>query len=209
MEITWLGHSCFRLRAKESTVVTDPCGKLTGYSMGRPSADIITISCDDPAHNYADGVAGSPRVIAGPGEFEIAGTSVVGVSTFRDREKTGRNVAYVIELDDLRLAHLGGIGVVPTSDQVEEMANVDILLVPVGGGDALEAPGAAETVSLIEPKLVVAMHFKTDIEKQSLDPIDRFLKEMGAKTAETHLKLQVTRSSLPEEMQVVVMDVKR
>ena len=212
MEITWLGHSCFRIRAKEATVVTDPCDKSTGYSLGRPTADLVTVSIDDPAHNHVSGVAGDPRVIDGPGEFEIAGASLVGVTTYRDKEKSasaGRNIVYVIEVEDLRVCHLGSIGHVPTSDQVEEIGNVDILLVPVGGGDSLDAPPAAETVSLIEPKLVIPMHFKTDIEKTALDPIERFLKEMGAKTTETHAKIAVTRSSLPEETQVLILDYKR
>ena len=212
MEITWLGHCCFRIRAKEATVVTDPCDKTTGYALGRPTGDLVTVSFDDPAHNYVAGVAGDPRVIDGPGEFEIAGASVVGVTTYRDKEKAAggrRNIAYIIELEDLRICHLGGIGHVPSSDQVEEIGDVDILMVPVGGGESLDAPPAAETVSLIEPKLVIPMHFKTDIEKNNLDPIDRFLKEMGAKTTETHAKIAVARNSLPEETQVLILDYKR
>jgi L-ascorbate metabolism protein UlaG (beta-lactamase superfamily) len=209
MEITWLGHCCFRLRAKEATIVTDPCDKSTGYSLGRPTADIVTVSLDDPAHNHVAGVAGSPRIIAGPGEFEVAATSVVGVSTWHDAEKSRRNVAYVIELEDLRICHLGAMGVVPTSDQVEEIGSVDILMVPVGGGHAFDAPPAAETVSLLEPKLVIPMHFKTDVERERLDPIDRFLKEMSTKAPETHAKIAVTRSSLPDEMQLLVLDYKR
>jgi L-ascorbate metabolism protein UlaG (beta-lactamase superfamily) len=212
MEITWLGRSCFRLRAKEATVVTDPPAKSTGYSLGRPNADLVTISNSDPAHSYAEGIAGNPKVIDGPGEFEIAGTSIVGVTTWRGKEKTpesGRNIAFVFELEDMRVAHLGAIGHVPTSDQVEEMSNVDILLVPVGGGESLDAPPAAEAVSLLEPKLVIPMNYKTDIERAKLDPVDRFLKEMGAKVSETHAKLTVTRTSLPEETQVVVIDYKK
>jgi len=209
MEIIWLGHCCFRLKAKEATVVTDPCDKTTGYTIARPTADLVTISVDDRAHNWVEGVAGSPRVIDGPGEFEIAGTSVVGIPTPRDKEHKGGNIAYVIELEDLRIAHLGGIGAVPTSDQVEEMGAVDILLVPVGGGDSLEGPPAAETIALIEPRLVIPMHYKTDAERGPLDPVDRFLKEMGAKSPETHAKIAVTRNSLPEEMQIIVLDYKR
>ncbi len=212
MEITWLGRSCFRIRAKEATVVTDPCDKSTGYSLGRPTADIVTVSHSDPAHAYVDGVAGSPKLIEGPGEFEIAGTSIVGVTTFRGKEKTlesGRNVAYVIELEDMRVGHLGGIGHVPTSDQIETMGGVDILMVPVGGGESLDAPPAAETISLLEPKLVIPMNYKTDAEKAKLDPLDRFLKEMGAKSPEHHAKVTITRSSLPEETQVLVIDYKR
>ena len=212
MEITWLGRSCFRIRAKEATVVTDPCDKSTGYSISRPTADIVTVSHSDPAHANVDGVAGSPRVIEGPGEFEIAGTSIVGVTTYRGKEKTpesGRNVAYVIELEDMRVGHLGAIGHVPTSDQIETMGGVDILMVPVGGGDSLDAPPAVETISLLEPKLVIPMSYKTDAEKAKLDPLDRFLKEMGAKSPEHHAKVTITRSSLPEETQVLVIDYKR
>ena len=213
MEITWLGRSCFRIKGKEATVVTDPYdNKVTGYTLGRPNADIVTISHSDPAHSNAEGVGGSPRVIEGPGEFEIAGASIVGVATFRGKEKTpesGRNIAYVIELEEMRIGHLGGIGHVPTSDQLEQLANVDILLVPVGGGESLDAPPAAETVSLIEPKIVIPMNYKTDADKAKLDPIDRFLKEMGSKDPERHAKVTVTRSTLPEETQVLVVDYKR
>lgn len=213
MEITWLGRSCFRIRAKEATVVTDPYdNKTTGYTLGRPTADIVTISHSDSAHSNVDGVGGTPRAIEGPGEYEIAGASIMGVTTYRGKEKTiesGRNIVFVIELEDLRVAHLGGIGHVPTSDQLEEMGAVDILLVPVGGDDSLNATPAAETVSLLEPKLVIPMNYKTDIERANLDPVDRFLKEMGAKSPEHHAKVTVTRTSLPEEMQIFVVDYKR
>jgi len=211
MEITWLGHACFRIRAKEATLVTDPCDRSTGYSLGRPNADVITVSNADPAHSFVGGIAGVSRVIDAPGEFEVSGTSICGVTTTLKAANgtPGRNVAFVFELEDLRICHLGGIGQVPTSDQVEEMSGVDVLLVPVGGGNALDAPPAAETVSLLEPKLVIPMHFKTDTEKTNLDPVDRFLKEMGIKAPETHAKVQITRSLLPTETQVLVLDYKR
>lgn len=210
MEITWYGHGCFRIRSKEATVVTDPCDKNTGYSLGRPTADLVTVSCADPAHNAVSSVAGDPKVVDGPGEFEIAGASLVGVSTWLGKDKSsGRNVSFVFELEDMRVGHLGGIGHVPTSDQVEEMGSIDILLVPVGGGGALDGPPAAEAVSLLEPKLVIPMHFQTDSDKHKLDPVDRFLKEMGVKSPEQHAKIAVTKSSLPDETQVLVLDYKR
>jgi L-ascorbate metabolism protein UlaG (beta-lactamase superfamily) len=136
----------------------------------------------------------------------------VGVTTWHDQELKAsgpRNLVFVFDLEDLRVCHLGAIGSVPTSDQLEQIGGVDILLVPVGGGDSLDAPPAAETVNLIEPKLVIPIHFATDTERMKLDPLDRFLKEMGAKAGETHAKLAVTRSSLPDETQVVVLDYKR
>lgn len=210
MEITWLGHGCFRIRAKEATVVTDPTDKKAGYSLGRPTADLITVSCDDPAHNAVGAIASEPRVIDGPGEFEIRGVSLSGVATSRGKEKDGgRNVAFVIDLEDIRIGHLGAIGHVPTSDQAEEIGGIDILLVPVGGGCGLDAAPAAETVALLEPKLVIPMHYKTDADTYKLDPLDRFLKEMGVKAEEHHAKIAVTKSSLPETTQVLVLDYKK
>ena len=214
MEITWLGHSCFRLRGRDAAVVMDPCGKETGYNISRPAADIVTVSHEHPAHNNVGGVAGSPRVVQGPGEFEIAGVLIMGIPTYHDSEKgqkLGKNTAYVVELDDVRVCHLGDIGHVPTPEQVEELSGVDILLAPVGGGTTINAAAAVETISLLEPKLVIPMHYKTDATKDGgLEPLDRFIKEMGAKNAyeERQPKLSVTKSTLPEETKVLVLEYK-
>jgi L-ascorbate metabolism protein UlaG (beta-lactamase superfamily) len=211
MEITWLGHSCFRLRGREAAVVTDPCAKSTGYSIGRPTADIVTVSHDHPGHNNVAAVAGSPRVVQGPGEFEIAGVLIMGIRSYHDRQggsHLGKNTAYVLELDDVRVCHLGDLGHVPTPEQVEELSGVDILLAPVGGGSTIGAAAAAETVSLLEPKLIVPMHYQTPAAKAELEPLDRFLKEMGAPSAleERQPKLSVTKSTLPQETKVLVLD---
>jgi L-ascorbate metabolism protein UlaG (beta-lactamase superfamily) len=213
MEITWLGHSCFRIRGKDATVLTDPCAKTTGYSIGKPTADIVTISHDHPAHNNVAAVAGEPRVIQGPGEFEISDVLIMGIGTYHDDEKgkrLGKNIAYVFELDDVRVCHLGDLGHVPTPEQVEELSGVDILLAPVGGGDTIDAAAAAETVSLLEPKLVIPMHYKTPASAGDLEPIERFLKEMAAPAAlnERQPKLSITKSTLPHETKVQVLDYK-
>lgn len=214
MEITWLGHSCFRLRGKDATIVMDPAGKETGYSISRPTADIVTVSHAHAGHNNVAGVAGSPRVLLGPGEFEVTGVLITGIPTYHDDEKgqkLGKNTAYVVELDDVRVCHLGDLGHVPTPEQVEEMSGVDILLAPVGGGNTIDARAAAEVVSLLEPKLVIPMHYQTPVEKQKdLEPLDRFLKEIGSKAAndERQPKIAVTKSTLPGETKVQVLDYK-
>ena len=213
MEITWLGHSCFRLRGKDATVVTDPCDKKTGYNISRPTADIVTVSHDHPAHNNVSGVAGTPRVIQGPGEFEVSGVLIQGIPTFHDAAKgseRGKNTAYVFEVDDVLVCHLGDLGHVPSSEQVEELSGVDILFLPVGGNSTIDASAAAATVSLLEPKLVIPMHYKTPAAKDDLEPLDRFLKEIGAPGAvsEAQPKLSVTKSTLPHETKVQVMDYK-
>lgn len=213
MEITWLGHSCFRMRGKDATIVTDPCDKSTGYSIGKPSAEIVTVSHDHPGHNHVRAVAGEPRVVHGPGEYEISGVLIMGVPTYHDAKKgaeRGKNTAYVFELDDLRVCHLGDLGHVPTAEQAEALSGVDVLLLPVGGGSTIDATAAAETVSLLEPKLVIPMHYQTPAAKAKLEPLDRFLKEIGAKSAldERLPKIAITRSTLPHETKVQVLDYK-
>jgi L-ascorbate metabolism protein UlaG (beta-lactamase superfamily) len=213
MEITWLGHSCFRLRGKDATLVMDPCDKSTGYNISRPTADIVTVSHDHPGHNNVSGVAGAPRVIRGPGEFEVSGVLIQGIPTFHDAAKgseRGKNTAYVFEVDDVLICHLGDLGHVPSPEQVEELSGVDILFLPVGGNTTIDATVAAQTVSLLEPKLVIPMHYKTPALKGDLEPLERFLKEIGAPGAvsESQPKLSVTKSTLPHETKVQVMDYK-
>jgi len=213
MEIVWLGHSCFRLRAREAAILTDPCPKSTGYSMGRPTADIVTVSHEHEGHNAVEGVVGSPRVVRGPGEYEMAGVLITGIRTYHDNQRgarRGTNTAFIIEAENLRLCHLGDLGHLPTPEQVEAMGGIDILLVPVGGGNTLDATAAAETVSLLEPKLVIPMHYATPVTSRKLDPLDRFLKEMGASpTLTSQPRLSVSHSSLPHETQVALLDYKR
>ncbi len=212
MELTWLGHSCFRLRSREAIIVTDPCPKSSGYSIGRPTADIVTVSCDHPDHSNIAAVADSPLVIWGPGEYESAGVLITGVLTRQEEGQAGkgsRNTAYVIETEDLRICHLGRLSQVPTSEQAEEMSGVDVLLIPVGGGGTLDAAEASETVSLLEPKLVIPLNYATPAATAELEPVDRFLREIGVPPTEPQPRLSINHSSLPHETQVSLLDYKR
>ncbi len=209
MEITWLGYSCFRLKGSTTTVITDPYPPDLGYSLGKQTARIVTVSHQHPGHSYVQGIAEAPRVIASPGEYEIGNTLVIGMPTFHDAEsghQRGKNTVFVIEMDDLTICHLGDLGHALTSQQVEEAGNVDLLLVPVGGVSALNGSAAAQVVRQLEPKVVVPMHYRTPALKKELEPVDRFLKEMGVKDATPRPKLSLTRSSLPESTQVLVLE---
>ena len=179
MEIAWLGHSCFRLRSREAVVITDPCSPTSGYSIGKLTADIVTISHDQPGHNHRKAVAGTPVVIAAPGEYEIAGVFIAGIATNHDGQKgslRGKNTAYMIEMDNIRICHLGDLGHLPTPEQVEDMSGADVLLIPVGGNNSIDAAAAAEVVGLLEPAAVIPMHYKTALSAAPLDPVQRFLK---------------------------------
>jgi len=213
MEITWLGHACFRLKGKDAVVVTDPYGPDVGYGKLRTSADIVTLSHEHFDHNYVQGVSGEPKVIRGPGEYEIKGVFITGLATFHDDkqgQERGRNTVYWITIDDVVVCHLGDLGYVLSQAQVEEMAQVDVLLVPVGGFYTINAAQATEVVSLLQPKIVIPMHFKTEVAGLKIDPVDKFYKEMGLKKGPLpQPKLAVAKANLPEETQVVALDYKR
>ena len=214
VEITWLGHSCFRLRDRAATAVTDPYGKDVGLSLPRARADIVTVSHDVEDHNYVKGVRGEFRVLSGPGEYEVSSVFVTGLELRGDRkaakkEAAPRNTVFLFEFEDLTVCHLGDLNLVPTQAQVEEaLGEVDVLLVPVGGGESLTAPQAAEVVSLLEPHIVIPMHYKVPGSNVKLDPVGKFLKEMGLDKVQPQEMLKVSRGGLPDETQVVLLELK-
>ena len=211
MEIHWYGHSCFRLRSTEGVVVTDPYGKDMGYTLPRVRADIVTISHPHPGHNYLKGVKGSPKVLDGPGEYEIQGIFITGTASYHDRRKgrdRGKNTIYLFDFDGLTVCHLGDLGQVPSQSQVEDLSDIDILLVPVGSHTTINAAEASEVISLLEPRVVIPMHYRTEaMGKSPLDSVDRFLKVMGVKGTPQE-RLKVTKSTLPDDMQVVLLEHK-
>ncbi len=216
MEITWYGHSCFRLTERGmATVVMDPFDSQTvGYSPLRLKADIVTVSHDAPGHNYTEAVKGASHVIRGPGEFEIGGVFITGVQTDgttsgKKAKEQVRNTLYVFDYNGLTVVHLGDLRQVPTQTEIEALGTIHVALVPVGGGGGLNAAKAAEVVSLLEPNIVIPMHYATPDTKLPLDSLNKFLKEMGLGKPETQAGLKVTRSSLPEETHVVVLDYQR
>ena len=211
MEITWYGHSCFRLTERNyATVVTDPFDhKAVGYDALKLKADIVTVSHDAPGPAKYDAVTGAQHVIDGAGEFEIGGVFITAVQTAGGGKKTKdktRNTLYVFDYEGITVAHLGDLQEVPTQSEVEALGTVNVLLIPVGGGSSLNAAKAAEVVSVIEPNLVVPMHYSTDSAKIKLEPLSKFLKEMGLGKTESQPSLKATRSSLPQETKVVVLD---
>lgn len=212
MEIEWFGLSCFRLRSREATVVTDPYEKSIGLKLPRPRGDIVTVSHNHAGHDNADGVAGNPKVIQGPGEYEISNVFVTGVRTFHDKrggKDRGKNTAYAINIEGINVCHLGDLGHVPTQAQADEIGDVDILLVPVGGGNALNASDAAEVVSLFEPMIVIPMHYRVPDLTVKLDPVEKFIKEMGVKAPAPIESLNVKKEGLPKETQLVLLGIKQ
>jgi L-ascorbate metabolism protein UlaG (beta-lactamase superfamily) len=213
MEITWYGHACFRLHRRGGpTIITDPYDDSVGYVLPRLRAEIVTISHDHGDHNHLEGVRGSPRVFNAPGEYEVQGIFITGIPTYHDDkqgQERGRNTVFVFDFDGVTICHLGDLGEPLSQSQAEAMGNVDVLLVPVGGVYTINASRAGEVVSLLEPRLVIPMHYKTKALNLSLSSEDPFLKEMGAEDVVPRESLSVTKTNLPEETEVVVLEYKQ
>src|SRR6266699_4938956 len=213
MEISWLGHSCFMLRGKNVTLIADPFSPQLGHPQGEPlklgkvNAPIVTISHNHPGHNFAEGVGGNPRVVRGPGEYEISDVLITGVASYHDNKRgaeRGRNTIYVIHMDDLVICHLGDLGHTLQEEQLEEVADADILLIPIGGRTTLNGAQAAEVISQVEPHIIIPMHYYNEAP-EAPDPLDKFCREMGIEVINTQPKLTVTRNSLPAEPQVIIL----
>ncbi|MGL4651511.1 MAG: MBL fold metallo-hydrolase [Caldilineaceae bacterium] len=216
MDITWYGLSCFRIREGGVTVVCDPFDKSVGITLPKIKADVVTVSHDRPGHNAADRLVGEAKVLRGPGEYEVRNVFVSGLATYHRKRKgvdLERNIVYFFEFGDLTVGHLGDIGEVPAQSEIEALnvGEVDVLLVPVGGGETLDSSRAVEVISMLEPKLVIPMHYQHPGLVASLfdklEPVERFLKEFGVSAPDRQDMLKVTKGSLPEETQMVLLNV--
>jgi L-ascorbate metabolism protein UlaG (beta-lactamase superfamily) len=211
MEITWYGHSCFRLAERgKASIITDPYGDHIGYDIPKLKGDIVTISHDAPGHNNYGAVKSAPRILTNPGEYEIGGVFIIGAALHNlHADPPQRNVAFLFDFDGLKVAHLGDLNHVPPQSTVETLGVVHIALIPVGGGGGLNATQAAEVVNLLEPKIVIPMHYKTEQSVLELETAERFLKEMGVGRIQQEDLFKISASSLPEQTQIVVLGLSR
>jgi L-ascorbate metabolism protein UlaG (beta-lactamase superfamily) len=198
------------MRGRDAVVLTDPFP--AGEGGLRTTADIVTLSSAGESARRIGAIDGSPRAISGPGEYEIKGVFITGVGTYRDAQsgkERGRNTVYVIELEDLRVCHLGELGHILSSDQLEEIGTVDVLCVPVGGAPGISSAQAAEVISQLEPSMILPMDWTRPDDSQVTASFDKFCHEMGIKEVDPQPRLNVSKSSLPAEAQVVVLEPKR
>ena len=216
MDITWHGNSCFRIIERGmAAVVTDPYDpEIVGFDYGKLRADVVTVSCDRPEHNYIKGIRSKAFEIIGPGEYGIGGVFITGLQINGGRHKQDsdelRNTIYVIDYSGLTVAHLGELNSVPSQTEVEGLGEVQVALVPVGGETSLNAAKAAEVISLLEPRIVIPMHYGAPENKLPLAPLSKFLKEMGLNQVETIDVLKLSSvNSLPEETRVMVLNLTR
>jgi L-ascorbate metabolism protein UlaG (beta-lactamase superfamily) len=208
-EIRWFGHNCFRIRGKDAVVLTDPVGKSTGYALAKQTADLVTISSQQPETANLAAVKPEFDMIAGPGEYEIHEVFVTGIRTHRDEAKgkeKGHNTSYLIELDGMVICHLGDLGHGLSEEHTEAMSDVDILLVPAGSKH-LDPARAAEITSQLAPKVVIPMQYATAGGDRDLTGLDVFARNLGVALPEPEEKLTVKSGDLGETMRLVVLAV--
>jgi len=216
MDISFLGHSCFLLKGRDTKVVTDPYGSEVGWQQSKVEADIVTVSHEHKDHNDLSKVEGEPMVIAGPGEYEIKGVSVTGISVFHDDEQgkeRGKNTIYAIDIDGLRVCHMGDLGHKLNDKQLDLLDGIDVLMMPVGGFYTVDPKQAAAMIKQISPIVLLPMHFKDKGMKASFDKLitlDKFLQMMdgdGNVVKESKLSLKKTELT-EEEMKIVILERK-
>lgn len=216
MQISYFGHSCFRLKGKRGSVITDPYSSSVGFNLPNTSADIVTISHDHADHNAYGQIKGTARrkqpfLITEPGEYEVGGISVFGVRTFHDEDagqERGLNTVFTILLDETRICHLGDLGHELTEEQQDEIGSVDVLICPVGGVYTLDPQTAVKVIRSIEPAYIIPMHYKTDRHDQKtfgqLSPVEDFVRAFGQEAARESI-IEVNKLKLPEETELVIL----
>ncbi len=213
MEIFWYGLGCFRLVERGCpSLVTDPFDeRVTGLHLPRLRAELVTISelVEDPQELRWPDLLGVERTIGGPGEYEIGGVFITGVMSARVPQPGlpfAQNIIYTINYDGVTICHLGNPAEVPTQALVETIGRVDVLLVPVGVPGGLTVANISETVSLIEPDIIVPMQYSIPGLQIDREPVDAFLKEMGVTDPTPVASLKVMTGAEAEETQIVLLE---
>ncbi len=251
MEITWLGHSSLRIRSGTTTLVTDPYADSVGFSMAAAPADIITVSNGHPHHSHSAGVQGDPKVLTGPGAYEIANFYITGLGTpgsplqapqaqseppappeadyeadeddeqpEEDEEPESdetaeaaprvtsqpTNTVFSFRVEGLTVCHLGDITRALTPRQAEQLSQAEILIVPVGGHCTISIDAVPQLINLIGPKIVIPVHYRSDGSDLELEPLDRFLQEMGISEVSSQNRLNITSTNLPRDMTIIPMN---
>lgn len=204
MKINYYGNSCFSINDGNFTIVTDPHDKV----QSKLKADVVTISQNSPGHNNKDAVEGEPRVFNWPGEYEISGTHIKGIASFHNPKEDveqKENTIFKIELNGVNICHLGGLGTKMIPEQVEEVGDVDILFIPVGGKETIDAKKAKEVIEQIEPRIIIPMAYCDRDDNCELGSLEPFLSEMGAKNIEPLDEFTLKRSELPDDASKIVV----
>jgi len=212
MKIKWLGHACFLITSRDGLrVVTDPyaVGGGIGYAPVDEAADVVSVSHSHDDHNNISAVQGKPAVVRGSGRQTAAGIEFRGIDTYHDGvqgEQRGTNRVFCFTVDDIRLCHLGDLGHVLTPEQVSEIGSVDVLFLPVGGFYTIDADEAGRVCDLLNPRVVIPMHFKTSGCAFPIAGVDDFLKGREGVRRIGGREMELRRDNLPAATGIAVLE---
>jgi len=208
MEVTFYGHSCFRIKGKKGTAVIDPYNKDIGFLMPKVKTDLVLSTHDHVDHNDFSRVEDYRLVVKGVGSYEVGEIEVDGYSSWHDEKKgqeRGENIIYKIKVDDVWLVHLGDLGEKLSDKLIEELSVVDILFIPVGGNYTIDADQAVEIVNKLSPSIVIPMHFKEEGKEVDVESVDEFIKKMDKEVKRVDRKIKIGKDDLSEDVEVVLM----
>jgi len=212
MKVKWLGHASFLITTADGTrIITDPytAGQGLKYGEINESADIVTVSHEHFDHNNVASVGGNPQVIRDPAPKEVKGIRFWGIPTYHDDNQgksRGDNTIFVMDVDGVRLCHLGDLGHPLSDQQVADIGKVDVLLAPVGGFFTIDGKGASDVCRKLNPRVVIPMHFKNDRCDFPIGGVDDFLKDKEAVIQAEATEAEFKPGEFPENTEIVVLD---
>lgn len=204
MHIQYFGLSSFKFTTKEAVVITDPFDKKSGLVPPRGNADIIVLSeKNNPLYSSVSGIQGTPFEVIDPGEYDVKGVTLTGIPLKQDKNYV---TAFLIESEDIKILNLGHISEFSMKqDELEDLGDIDILILPVGSNSVLDAATAAKIVNQVEPKLVIPSHYDMKGLEIKADDLQKFIKEMGGKSEEMDKIIVKKKDFDPENIKVITL----
>lgn len=209
IDIYYLGHSCFKIKGKKTSLLIDPFTDKLGIKLPKQQADVVLCSHFHENHHNASAVSDSLLVIDGPGEYEIKGTTIIGLHTFHDKAKgkeKGKNTVFKIIIDEVKFAHLGDLGEKLNSEMIEELEDVHVLMVPVGGGDTINFDEIENIIKGIEPRIIIPMHYQTLKYNKNLGSVSEYVKMSGLEPQKISGRLSIAKEKLPEQTMLYIFE---
>jgi L-ascorbate metabolism protein UlaG (beta-lactamase superfamily) len=212
MKIKWLGHSSFLITTSDNTrIITDPYDTVNGVNLKplNESADVVLISHHHFDHANSDCIKGNPKVLSSSGTSTIKGVEFRTIPTFHDEHggaDRGANLIFCLKADDITVCHFGDLGHLLNKDQIVEIGNVDIMMIPVGGFFTIDAEKAARIAEEIKPKLIIPMHFKTPKLDFPIDTVDKFIKGKSNVRKTGSSEINIDKNTLPAETEILILE---
>jgi len=211
MKIRYFGHSCFKITLDSGIrIVTDPFDQTVGYPLPDTEADIVTSSHSHFDHNYFKAVRGDFKIVNTPGQHDIDGVHIKGISTFHDDEhgaKRGKNIVFVINADNVKVCHAGDLGHILTDDMLKEIGDIDVLMIPVGGYYTIDDRQAVKVIEQLKPKLTIAMHYRTSNVNLPIETVDNFLRMAGGQKIQSN-EIEIKKDDLEGKSEVIALNYK-